>query len=43
MKDLLAKPVDGAEQNGVVGFTTGIFKGIANAAIKPVAGEHTKM
>ncbi|KAF1850587.1 uncharacterized protein K460DRAFT_271296 [Cucurbitaria berberidis CBS 394.84] len=38
LKDLVAKPIDGAEQNGIVGFGTGLAKGFGNAMFKPAAG-----
>jgi hypothetical protein len=37
--DLIRKPYEGAEKNGVIGLGTGIAKGLANAAIKPTAGK----
>jgi hypothetical protein len=36
--DLVAKPVQGAERNGVLGFATGLAKGFGNAICKPAAG-----
>lgn len=37
--DIVAKPVQGAQRNGAVGFATGIAKGLGNAVCKPVAGK----
>jgi hypothetical protein len=37
--DLFVKPYEGAEKNGIIGLGTGIAKGLANAAIKPAAGQ----
>lgn len=37
--DLFVKPVTGAEQNGIVGFGTGVAKGVGNALFKPTAGK----
>ena len=39
IRDLMVKPIDGAEKNGVLGFATGCATGIANAALKPAAGQ----
>ncbi|KAL1795557.1 hypothetical protein ACET3X_005781 [Alternaria dauci] len=38
LRDLMVKPIDGAEKNGVLGFAAGCATGIANAAFKPAAG-----
>jgi hypothetical protein len=38
--DLLVKPYEGAEKSGIVGLGTGIAKGLANAALKPTAGQY---
>ena len=37
--DLITKPYEGAEKNGIVGLGAGIVKGLANAAFKPAAGK----
>ena len=39
IKDLVAKPIDGAEKNGVIGFGAGLATGIANVVCKPAAGK----
>ena len=39
IRDLATKPIEGAEKNGVSGFTTGLVTGLANLAFKPAAGE----
>ncbi|CAN9348776.1 unnamed protein product [Alternaria alternata] len=39
IRDLMVKPIDGAEKNGVLGFAAGCATGIANAAFKPAAGQ----
>lgn len=39
--DLFVKPISGAEENGLVGFGTGLMKGVGNAMFKPTAGEYT--
>ncbi|KAF2027095.1 hypothetical protein EK21DRAFT_102830 [Setomelanomma holmii] len=36
--DMIAKPAQGAQKNGMVGFAIGIGKGLGNAVCKPVAG-----
>jgi hypothetical protein len=38
IRDLMIKPIDGAEKNGILGFAAGCATGIANAAFKPAAG-----
>lgn len=38
LRDLVTKPIDGAAQNGIIGFGTGLAKGIGNAMFKPTAG-----
>ncbi|KAH7359828.1 hypothetical protein BKA66DRAFT_515011 [Pyrenochaeta sp. MPI-SDFR-AT-0127] len=38
LKDLVAKPLDGAAQSGCIGFGDGLAKGIGNALFKPAAG-----
>lgn len=38
IKDLLVKPVEGAREDGAVGFVTGIGRGVTGAVAKPVAG-----
>jgi hypothetical protein len=40
--DLVIKPYEGAEKNGIVGLGTGIAKGLANAALKPTAGQYLR-
>ncbi|RAR11807.1 sterol 3-beta-glucosyltransferase [Stemphylium lycopersici] len=37
LRDLATKPIEGAEKNGVNGFTTGLATGLANLAFKPAA------
>ncbi|RMZ71831.1 UDP-glucosesterol transferase [Pyrenophora seminiperda CCB06] len=37
IRDLVAKPIDGAEKNGIIGFGTGLATGIANVVCKPAA------
>jgi len=37
--DLIIKPIDGAEKNGVLGFAAGCATGVMNAAFKPAAGK----
>ena len=39
MRDLIAKPIDGAANNGIVGFRTGLATGFANLMCKPTAGK----
>jgi hypothetical protein len=38
IRDLMIKPIDGAEKNGVLGFAAGCVTGVMNAAFKPAAG-----
>ena len=38
IRDLIIKPIDGAEKNGVLGFAAGCATGVMNAAFKPAAG-----
>ncbi|EUC42325.1 hypothetical protein COCMIDRAFT_103807 [Bipolaris oryzae ATCC 44560] len=38
IRDFATKPIDGAEKNGIIGFSTGLMTGIANLAFKPTAG-----
>ncbi|KAI1509233.1 ATG-C domain containing protein [Pyrenophora tritici-repentis] len=38
IKDIVAKQIDGAEKNGVIGFGTGLATGVANVVCKPTAG-----
>ncbi|CAO2653445.1 Nn.00g028560.m01.CDS01 [Neocucurbitaria sp. VM-36] len=38
LSDLLAKPIEGAEKNGIIGLGTGMAKGLGNAMFKPAAG-----
>ncbi|KAL7773937.1 hypothetical protein CFE70_003905 [Pyrenophora teres f. teres 0-1] len=38
IKDVITKPIDGAEKNGIIGFGTGLATGIANVVCKPTAG-----
>jgi hypothetical protein len=38
VRDFATKPVEGAEKNGIVGFSTGLATGIANMALKSAAG-----
>jgi hypothetical protein len=37
--DLVTKPYEGAEKNGIIGLGAGIARGLANAALKPAAGK----
>jgi hypothetical protein len=39
LSDIFAKPVEGAQKNGAVGFATGVAKGLGNAVCKPIAGK----
>ncbi|KAI4687271.1 hypothetical protein J4E81_008119 [Alternaria sp. BMP 2799] len=39
IRDLIIKPIDGAEKNGVLGFAAGCATGVMNAAFKPAAGK----
>jgi hypothetical protein len=36
--DIIAKPTQGAKENGTLGFVTGCAKGLGNALLKPTAG-----
>ncbi|XP_014558170.1 hypothetical protein COCVIDRAFT_25282 [Bipolaris victoriae FI3] len=38
IRDFATKPIDGAEKNGIIGFSAGLVTGIANLAFKPAAG-----
>ncbi|KAH7562778.1 hypothetical protein BM1_02298 [Bipolaris maydis] len=38
IRDFASKPIDGAEKNGIIGFSAGLVTGIANLAFKPTAG-----
>ncbi|PZD27065.1 hypothetical protein A1F96_07060 [Pyrenophora tritici-repentis] len=38
IKDIVAKQIDGAEKNGVIGSGTGLATGVANVVCKPTAG-----
>ncbi len=40
LQDLIVKPIQGAEKNGILGFACGVTKGIGNAVCKPVAGQY---
>lgn len=39
LRDFATKPIDGAEKNGFIGFSTGLATGLANLALKPTAGK----
>jgi hypothetical protein len=42
LKDLATKSMEGAENNGVVGFGTGLARGVLNAAFKPASGQYLR-
>jgi hypothetical protein len=40
LKDLFVKPIEGVQEDGVVGLGIGLAKGLGNVVFKPTAGTY---